>query len=425
MQETNNQFEQNPSNPNSPAPMQPESSWMNKMPEGGPVLHPPHNVILKKIVISLSLLLIVGLSILAYILFRTDKGAGIDIVIGAPDNFERGVPTIIDVSVVNNSGNGLSDAQINLSLPDDLLFVGTPGVRTVENRTVDLINDGESRKESFTVMASGEENTVRQIKAGISYVPGALSSRFEKTAIKDIVLSGEGLVLNFTSPAKVLAGEEFTVEVSYENKSSATYDDAQLLLTFPDGFTVKSIEREGLTPDTANLLNLGNLQPGALGKAIIKGFIVGQDDASFEIIGTISSRIGELRYDVLKKFGNVVLASSPLSLRIETDSLSSKFPSPGANLSYRLIYTNNTDIPLKDAIVQATLVGEMFDIKTLKTDGFLRSSDNNITWNASRVSSLSSLAPGATGVVTFSVQTKSAYPINRLSPKNYTLTVRD
>lgn len=394
------------------------------MPEGGPILQPPHASILKKVIFAGAGLFVLGLGVLGYVIFGSSDGEGVIITLNAPDQFQRGVPTVVDVIVSNQSGSGLRDAQINLTLPDDFAFVGTPGTRTIENRPVGLIEDGGGRKESFTVMASGEENTIRVLKGGVSYLPGALSSRFEKLATKDLVLTGEGVHFSFTNPEKVLAGEEFTITIAYENRSNTPYEDAEILLKYPDGFTLRSAEHNGAAFDGLAKLPLGNFSAIGKGSIVLKGLLVGQDEASFEFGATMSSRVGELRYDIVKSFSNVMLAASPLSLRIETSQFAQKFPGPGSTIEYRLSYTNNTEIPLKDVIVKASLVGEMFDIKTLKTDGFLRSADNSITWNASRVADLSSLAPGATGVVTFSVGTKPTYPITRLSSKNFTLTVK-
>lgn len=410
--------------PASPLEPDTQSSWMKKMPEGGPVLQPPHASILKKIIFAAAGLFVVGLGVLGYVLFGSSDGEGVVVTLNAPEQFQRGVPTVIDVIVNNQSGSGLRDAQISLTLPDDFSFVGTPGSRTVENRPAGLLEDGGGRKESFTVMASGEENTVRMLKGGVSYVPGALSSRFEKTTTKDVVLTGEGAQFSFTNPSKVLAGEEFTLTIAYQNKANVAYDDAEILIKYPDGFSLRSAEHNGNALEDTSKVVLGAFAVAGSGNIVIKGTLAGQDEASFEFGATMNARVGELRYDIVKSFSNVVLAASPLSLRIETSQFAQKFPGPGATMEYRLTYTNNTDIPLKDVIVKASLVGEMFDTKTIKTEGFLRSADNSITWNASRVADLASLAPGATGVVTFSVATKPSYPITRLSSKNFTLTVK-
>ncbi len=399
------------------------NSWIDQRPAGGVSIEPPRSSFKKKLLLSLIGFIILGLGAAVYMVMRPTNGQGVDVVINFPDQLQYGVPTTLDVGVTNNSGDTLEQAQVALEIPSELIFIGSPSQKTVENRTVGDIESGVVRKESFMVMATGDENIVRQIKASVSYVPGTLSSRFEKSISKDLVLAPGGFTVSIAAPTKALSSEEFLTEITYTNNTTIEYDAVQLKLKYPTGFVVKSVSSSTLDA-ASSLWDLGVVRAGQSGKVTVKGFVVGQDNAAFVISGALSALIGEVRYDVAQGGANITLSPSPLSLQVALDGGNTQILSAGQNIKYRLTYTNNTQIALKDVIVSAKLVGEMFDLKSIKTEGALRASDNTIIWNASRIADLSLLAAGATGVVNFEIATKASYPITRLSSKNFTVGVK-
>lgn len=401
------------------------NNWIDNRPQGGPTIEPPKSRLGLKITLAIVGALVVVGGIIGYVVFKPSDGTGIEIVITAPDTITRGTPIEVTINVANDSGNPLKDAHIGLTLPEEIIFVGIPGAsKTVENRTIGTLESGAVHKESFMIMATGPENTVRQLQASLSYIPGVLSSRFEKTVTKDIVLGAAGVDISVGLPTKVLSNEEFEVTIAYKNTTEKTFDDVQLAVKYPNGFTLRSADKPTLDEETNNLWSIGSFKPGDTATTTLKGSIVGQENAVFEFNTALSAIVGEARYDIGAGSASVTLSPSPLSVKISLENGDQQVLDPGASLRYRLTYTNNTDISLRDVIVRATLIGEMFDLKTLKTEGALRSSDNTIVWNASRAAELAALTPGATGVVSFTINAKPTYTITRLSSKNYTLTVK-
>jgi hypothetical protein len=377
--------------------------------------------LLKKLIIGSMVIGVLLVGVLAWwTLSGNTRSLSLGIVI--PEKMQTGIPVAVDVTMENSSGSSLKDAQVSVSLPDGFIFVGVPGKRSVENRRIGDLEANKMTKETFTVMAVGIENTVATIQANVSYIPGALSSRFEKKISKDVVIGESGIQLNVAPPTKAFGGEEFVTEVSYHNGSTADFDNVQLRINYPQGFTFKSATVAAV--DSANSVwQLGAVAAGADQKFSIKGFIVGQDNENFELKATMVAMIGDGEYDIATQSAVIAMAPSPLSIRIDAVPDSNATFSPGDSIHYRLNYSNNTTDGLRDVIVRARLSGEMFDLKNLKTDGVLRASDNTIVWNAARVPAFANLAPSATGYVDFTIPTKSAYPITRLSSKNYTLSV--
>jgi hypothetical protein len=376
---------------------------------------------LKKIIAFTLIAGVLFVGVAAWWMFSgSGKSLGVDIL--APARLQSGVPVEIAVAMSNDSGSDLKDAQVSLSLPDGLIFVGLPGRRTVENRSVGSLKGDALTKATFSVMATGAVNTVLTIKASVSYVPGALSSRFEKTITKELVVGEPGVELSISPPTKVFGSEEFKAEITYRNTSEQAFTGTQIQLTYPAGFTFTRASREA-TDETNRTWSIDSLRPGDTGSLSISGYLVGQDNENFEFKVAAVAPIGESNYEIAKQSAVVALQPSPLSIQIETLPDAQAVFSPGDTVRYRLNYVNNTAIGLRDVIIRARIVGEMFDLRTLKSTGALRASDNTIVWNASRIPGLANMLPRDSGSLEFSLQLKPTYPISRLSSKNYSLSV--
>jgi hypothetical protein len=378
--------------------------------------------IIKKILIGSIALAVLIVSVVAWWMLSS-SGRGLTVSIVSPESLQTGIPVEISVNMSNDSGSDLKDAQVSLSLPDGLIFVGTPGKRSVENHKVGTLPVNQLTKETFLVMPTTIQNTIVPVKASVSYIPGALSSRFQKDAQKSLVIGEPGIQLNIAPPTKAFGGEEFEIEVKYRNTSQTDFDSTQIAFSFPIGFTFKSSTKAA--SDSANTIwPIGALPAGGEGGFSIKGYVVGQDNENFAIKATMNATIGEGTYDIGTQTATVTAQPSPLSIQIDLLPSNAATFGLGDSLRYRLNYKNNTQIGLRDVIVRAKLTGEMFDLRTLKSTGVLRASDNTIIWNAARVAQFANLAPGASGFVEFSVQLKIAYPITRLSSKNYSVSVK-
>ncbi len=401
------------------SPRKPDPSFMT----GDPMKLEPvkPSSLLKKIITFTLIAGVLFIGVAAWWMF-SGSGKSLSVEVLAPSRLQSGVPVEISVAMNNDSGSDLKDAQVSLALSDGLIFVGLPGRRTVENRSIGSLKGAALTKETFAVMATGADNTILTVKASVSYVPGALSSRFEKTITKELVIGEPGVELSVSPPTKVFGSEEFKTEITYRNVSGVAFSGTQIQLTYPAGFTFTSASRPAI--DEANRTwSIDALRPGDTGTLSISGYLVGQDNENFELKVAAVAPIGESTYEIAKQSAIVSLQPSPLSIQIETLPEATAVFGPGDTVRYRLNYANNTNIGLRDVIVRARIVGEMFDLRTLKSTGALRATDSTIIWNASHVPAFSNLLPRDSGALEFSLQLKPTYPISRLSSKNYSLSV--
>lgn len=374
----------------------------------------------KKIIILFLVLFVIGSSLITYLWYQARQAGGLELLITAPDSVEIGVPFLAKVSV-SNTGSGVArETSLSLSLPDGFVFMTEPASKRMVAKSLGSLGKGTVTNQEFRIMPVSGENSLVQLQAALSYVPTDLGSRFEKETSKEVSIGESGISLDLSLPQKVFAGETFEVKVEYENKASTDFSDLQLLLEYPRGFTFIS---STLQPDEDNnRWKLGDLRSGSKGSFTVKGSMSGPDNAFFDfVVGINTSFLGK-EYLVNQKTASVSISPSPLSITAVINDNPNYVAAPGEYISYDLTYQNNTNLGLKDVIITAKLVGEMFDMSEVDSRlGVYRSSDNSIQWNAARVSGLSVIRPGEGGTVNFGVKVKSGYPIKRISDKNFVL----
>lgn len=375
----------------------------------------------KKVIILFVVLLAVGGGLVTYLWYQARQAGGLSVEIVAPDNVEIGVPFTATIAV-SNAGSGVAqETTLALSLPDGFIFMSEPATKRVSTKSLGSLGKGTATTQEFRIMPVSNENSIVQLRASLSYVPTDLGSRFEKQTEKEMQIGESGISLDIIAPTKVFAGETFEVKIDYENISETEFYDLELVVEYPRGFTFLS---STLPPDDENIWKLGDLRAGSKGSFTIKGGMQGPDNAFFDFsVGVNTSFLGK-SYAVNQKTASISIAPSALAVTVVANNGAEFVAAPGDIVEYEITYKNNTSIGLKDVIIIAKLIGEMFDLRELEPrEGVFRSSDNSIMWNASRVPSLSVLSPGEEGVLAFSVKVRSSYPIQRISDKNFVLKI--
>ncbi len=168
---------------------------------------------------------------------------------------------------------------------------------------------------------------------------------------------------------------------------------------------------------------MGDLRKGSEGNFSIKGSIVGPENSSFDFKTSLKTALEGKTYDLGVKDFSLAISASPLSFNISLNEKQDYVSKLSDELNYVLSYVNNTDIALRDVVVRAQLIGELFDFNALETNALWRSSDNTLIWSSSNSPELNFLPPHSAGFVKFKIKTKGDYPISRLNDKNFTLKI--
>ena len=332
-----------------------------------------------------------------------------------------GVPFEVKVGVANTSSNSFKNVNLALRLPKEFAFVGQAPSQGSDSRDIASLDQGGSAEQTFTLIALSGENTFKKVAASATYNAGSFKSPFTKGAENNVVVGGNGVLVDIATPQKVFNGVPFDAEVSFRNVSGADFTDLKLKMIYPPSF---SFIKASIPPDIGNnTWVLGDLNKGEEIRFKISGSLVGPEGAFFDLAATAEALLEGYLYPIYTNAATISIATSPITIKVNLNNDSGFIAHPGSNLSYTINYVNNTDVSLRDLIIRAKLSGEMYDLASLSTNGTFRSSDNSVVWTAANYRPLIALAPGESGSVSFSLRAKDTYPIKKPTDMNFLLKV--
>ena len=374
-----------------------------------------------KIITIFSVVAVFGAVLIGYSAYQGSRSRGLGIKMSGPEKVLIGVPFEFEIDVANVSQNVLEDVRLTVTLPAGMAFVGAPSAKNTDFRDLKTLAAGGVSQQAFKLVALNGENSFKRIEVSANFLSGSLSSRFQKNDAYDLAVGGYGLTLDIAAPQKIFGGENFDTEISYKNVSDMDFSDLKLKIDFPPTF---KLVKSTLEPDIGNnVWILGGLRRGSEMKFKINGNILGPDGAFFDIKATIEAVLLGQSYPISVNTATLSIATSPLSIKMEANGDPDYVAGPDESITYDINYSNNTDVGLQNVVIKTQLIGAMYDFATLDSDAIYRSSDNTLTWNASNAAELATLSPGESGAVHFTIRTKKAYPISRLSDRNFVLKV--
>ena len=369
----------------------------------------------------IAVLAVVGFFAVQYIfnVAGTSKDVGVEIF--APDHVYRGVPFEVTVQISSQADTFMRNANLTLTMTSGLVSLDSLNNKTVLIDSVGDLGGGSLTKKVYKFLSVGDPNSIQKVTAQLGYALGNSSARYEVKQEKQLTIDGPAISISVKKPDTVVGGSKFDLEVQYENLSDFSFPDVRLEMKYPTAFEFKSAT---LTPTSMNnYWQLGGLNTGSKGTLGISGDLQVSDQNSFNIpVDLYVSFLGQ-DYLVNEQLVTLSISPSPIHFDISLNGATDYVARAGDTLRYAIKYQNNSGIALADVVIRANLLGELFDFKTLQTNGNFNSLANSVTWNASNVPALHLLDPGASGEVSIQVRLASYFPIKSISDRNYSLKV--
>ena len=339
-----------------------------------------------------------------------------ELAIRAPKNILLGVPFDIEIDLANNSEKPIKDVKLSVILPENAFSLENKEKRVIVENLGDLEAKKEIKGEKIPVVIFQNEQSVKNFEITASYFFPSLGSRvrFEKTKTVAVGTDESGIKLDLNVPQKVLNGEDFKIDVNYENISDIDFDNVELEIIYPPSFTVKEATQK--TGGNKELVKIGDLAAGKKGVFTAIGSVSAQNETFLKIKTTLKSGGDAIN----EKTSDILVASPPIHIAVTNDRPNNLVASDEA-VKYSVYYKNNSDVALNDIVIKTKLIGAMYDFASLKTVGFFNSIDNVITWNAANTPALRLLPPAAEGMVEFEIRTKKNYPVKKTTDKNFVL----
>lgn len=368
-----------------------------------------HHRWLKKILLigSIVAFLIIGAG-LFFIFSYTSVSRDVTLEISAPKSVSRGNPFSVEVSVANNSGGLINKAIITLNLPEGIAVPGASLNRNLATENAGDIASGNLIKKTFSLVATGEDNSVGKISASVSYAIGT-GARFEVRSAGEVKIKGSAISMEIKNPGQILSGSGFQLEVNYKNGSDFNFPELTLEAEYPNSFKFDSAS---VPPASLNnYWKLGALAPGAKGKLVISGRLNLTSGATAAIPIKISAELGGNEYLVAEETVNLSPSASPIFLEVSVNGRENYTAKVGETLDYSIRYRNDSGIALADVKLNASLTGEMLEPVAAKS----------FAWNSSNLPALKMLDPGASGEVSFQAKVRNSFNLTRLNDRNFSV----
>jgi hypothetical protein len=373
------------------------------------------------------------------------KIQAINIEIVGEEEIKSGENIVWEVRIKNENSVPLHDVVVVFNFPENArpgsgaaqVITGRSDEKTVyrERRSIGTLAEGESVVEKFDAFVFGSRNTKQSVSAVVEYRPDGASATFAKSDVFDFNIERSPLAVSFDMPEEIRIGQDLSFTMNYTSQAEQAIENVYLILKSPRGVVIEnfSVPRIQNIPFDVNsdeiVWNIGTLEPAQNGEISVSGKISGVNFDAKSFVGTIGV-FNDKAEDFLRFDENAIvtiLRSPFLEVAIDMVRLGNKdvveIAAPGETLSFRVKWKNNLQVPIRDAVLKVKLDGDVLDIKSLSVnDGTFNHSTQSIVWNASQYEKFESIDPDESGVLQFTVKSKSSFPLDT-SDERPTITV--
>ncbi len=361
-------------------------------------------------------LLVVGAVI--WQLFFTNRGVNFDIVYPKTTMVGENFPLYVQIN--NKSFNTLYNTKIVFYFPQGVYQDGLVSKNKIEI-PLSTIKKGEKFQKTIKLTAVSPPKTTEKIKAVLKWRVSGFQVGLEKEKNIEIIVTKPAINLSLSLPKKIIPGVPFSVEVIYRNNLLNPIEGAILKIDLPSEFKVVSSEPD--VKDFKNIL-LDKILANQQKRIIIKGVVSFSKQKNFSFGATVGFNDQEEKFLLVdQQKGTVSVSGSLLPVELTLNGSRDYIAHLGEDLTYTIKFSNKTEVALSDVVVKAYLKGDLFDFRSVISDGYFDSLNNVITWNGGNNKFLKLIGSQENGQVSFNVKLKRKFPQQNFK-KNYYLDVK-
>ncbi|MCX6787441.1 MAG: hypothetical protein NTY93_02905 [Candidatus Kaiserbacteria bacterium] len=373
------------------------------------------------------LFFLVSLGIAGYFFYYGGNTVSVDKVaidIQGPSTIAGGDTVPLSLTITNKNAVAIENATIEIDFPDgtrNAADVLNAYPRYIEN--LGTLASGATVTRSVKVILFGGTGETLTLPISFSYGTATSNATFVKKSSYELAISSTPLSVSVDAPTEIVSGTPFTSTLTVRSNATVSLDNVVLAAAFPFGFSVVS---SSLPLSNASFL-LGTLSPNATKTITLVGTILGQnsEQKTFHFtVGTAKTAQDQTPAVTYMTQDATVAITAPFittTLTVNGDTSVNPVINSGGSQSVSVSYTNTLSTSVENAIIAVAVSGSAIDYDSIKTtNGFYRSADHTIVFSRDTDPSLASLAPGASGIGTFTFSTLA--PSTLLSSPTITFT---
>lgn len=312
----------------------------------------------------------------------------------------------IQVRVQNFNEQLLELPDLVITYPKD----SSPNAeRVFLRRSLQDIGPGQRVTEDFDFALFGQEGDIRDIEATLEYRINNSNSIFIKNTDHQVIIRSTPTQISLDAPSQIIRNQEITLNVNVSANSTRQINDTLLQIQYPSGFEfISSSIEPSFRNNTWAIDNITSTEQ------------------NFEIVGRLSALEGQgqsftLQYGKQDKFNSnqieTVFNSLVHTVEIQQSFIESRFivnqqGNPitsvrgGTPLNIEIEYENTLDVALQNVVMRARFDGDFYIPDEIQTQfGFYDSATQSIIFDATNYEPFEVLQPGATGRMSFTINT--------------------
>lgn len=360
---------------------------------------------------------VVAVAAAAYLLYSGGNSVSVNKVavdIQGPTTIAGGDTVPLSIAVTNTNPVAIDNATIEIDFPDGTRSA-TDVLKAYPRYVEDLgtIPSGATVTRSVKAVIFGGTSQALSLPVSLSYGASGSNATFVKKSSYALSISSTPLSISVDTLSEIVSGKPLTLTLTVRSNASVPLDNVVVDSTFPFGF----LPTKSSPALTGSSFMLGTLAPGATKTVTLTGTLTGQDSEQrvfrFTVGTAKSADDPTLAVNYMTQTASVSIAapfiSTTISINGSTDSHT--VLNPGTNQTVTVSYANTLQTSVTNANVSVTISGPAVDYGSIQTsNGFYQSATHTIIFSSDTDSSLASLAPGATGIGTFTFSTLPSNP---------------
>lgn len=322
----------------------------------------------------------------------------------------------------NNNWADLENASVVFTYPEAFRPVASDTLTVNTSRAEALIGTIPAKSAGKKVItgkfyaSKGDKITIH---ASLQYSQKNVSSRYTKETEIVVSVARSALLLEIEAPSELATGQDIEYEIRYRNTGDLKFSNLNVKVNFPEGFHFVSADPKQSEGD--NLWYIGDLPSQGEGKIVVRGNLQGARNEFKTIDGAIGFFRGDdtfVPYGVHERKTRII--TSPLTISQTVNGGTDGTVSLGDTLAYSIIFRNEGNVGLRDAIVTIDIDSPLLDFSRLilPMNGAYDANNKMLFWKASEVPSLKSIAPGQGGKIEFKIPLFETLPENAKSEKD-------
>lgn len=336
----------------------------------------------------------------------------IDLDIQGPSTIAGGDTVPLLLTITNTNPVAIKDTTVEITFPE--------GTRDADNtleayprytENLGTIASGATVTRSLKAVIFGGAGEGLTLPISLSYGTAGSNAVFVKKDSYDLSISSAPLEVSVDALTETVSGKPLTLTLKVRSNSKVSLSNVVLAGTFPFGFTVDSSS----VPLSNSSFLLGTLTPGQSRTITLTGRLAGQDGEqrvfhfSVGTAKTASDQALAVTYMSQDKTVGITAPFINTTLSLNGDSSPNAVVPAGSRQSVTVSYVNTLPTSVSNVNVSIAVSGGAVDYRSIESArGFYRSIDRTVVFSQDREPSLANLAPGASGIGTFSFATLSA-----------------